>query len=98
VRLGKHLPDTANDIFPDSGFKWPAEEAAESANADTSAGIVHDSNSNLLAGSDSVILIKGSKSQRLLHRAQEGHQGQEHTPAPECWRPALAVSCSWSAS
>ena len=59
--LENTYPDATNYICPDCGFEWPMEEAAESADADASDGIVRDSNGNPLANGDAVILIKDLK-------------------------------------
>ena len=59
--LENTYPDAANYICPDCGFEWPMEAAAESADADTSDGIVRDSNGNPLTNGDSVILVKDLK-------------------------------------
>ncbi|MDD2794973.1 zinc ribbon domain-containing protein YjdM [Acidocella sp.] len=54
-------PDGANYVCADCGYEWPMQEAA-GADASADAGdVVKDSNGNVLADGDSVVLIKDLK-------------------------------------
>ena len=50
--------DGDNYICPDCAFEWPAQAAAEEAQA---SAVIKDSNGNPLADGDAVILIKDLK-------------------------------------
>ncbi len=57
--LENTYPDGDNYVCPDCGFEWPQTAAADAASE--GARVVKDSNGNVLADGDSVILIKDLK-------------------------------------
>lgn len=56
--LENTYPDGDNYICPDCGFEWPMAAVVE---ADSDDAVVKDSNGNVLADGDSVVLIKDLK-------------------------------------
>jgi len=57
--LENTYPDGDNYVCPDCGFEWPQNAAGESTTDE--ARVVKDSNGNVLATGDTVILIKDLK-------------------------------------
>ncbi|RNF83117.1 zinc ribbon domain-containing protein YjdM [Montanilutibacter psychrotolerans] len=53
-------PDGDNYVCADCGHEWPMAEAAEAADTGDD-GVVRDSNGNVLADGDAVVLIKDLK-------------------------------------
>ncbi len=57
--LDNTYEDGGNYVCPDCGFEWPKVAAAD--DADATGGPVKDTNGNVLADGDTVILIKDLK-------------------------------------
>ncbi|NNM57669.1 zinc ribbon domain-containing protein YjdM [Acidocella sp.] len=54
-------PDGANYVCADCGYEWPMQEAAGTDASADAGDVVKDSNGNVLADGDSVVLIKDLK-------------------------------------
>ena len=54
-------PDGANYVCADCGYEWPMQEAAGAETSADDGDVVKDSNGNVLADGDSVVLIKDLK-------------------------------------
>ena len=54
-------PDGANYVCADCGYEWPMQEAGGTDASADDGDVVKDSNGNVLADGDSVVLIKDLK-------------------------------------
>ncbi len=54
-------PDGANYVCADCGYEWPMQEAGGTDASADDRDVVKDSNGNVLADGDSVVLIKDLK-------------------------------------
>ena len=79
--LENTYPDADNWVCADCGFEW--HKVAATPSDDDADAVVKDSNGQVLQDGDAVVLIKDLKVKRLVHGAENGHQGQEH---PAGWR------------
>ncbi len=67
--------DSVNFVCPDCGNEWNGNETVE---ADEDQLIVKDSNGNLLADGDDVLLIKDLKLKGSSENVEERHEIQKH--------------------